>query len=252
MVHLIGILNATPDSFSDGSEDLSADTLLARAKQLFADGADYIDVGAEATNPFVKPLTWQDEWARLQTFLPALLATFPGKVSLDTYHPETAAQALQIGPVILNDVTTFRNPQMIELAAKHQVSCILSHLPFSATSIADAHKHATMDTIEAVKDELLQRRDEMIKAGVKPENIILDPGIGFGKTMELNQKLLEFAKEVPGLPVLIGHSRKRFLGEHRFDIEPNLAAARKAIAAGAQYLRIHDVKAHKELLKELL
>lgn len=249
MVQLIGILNATPDSFSDGGEDLSVETLMARAKQLLADGADLIDVGAEATNPFVKALTWQDEWARLQTFLPALLAAFPGKVSLDTYHPETAAKALEIGPIILNDVTTFRDQKMVAIAAHHHVRCIVSHLPFSAPSIAEAHKHATMDTVQAVKDELLQRRDEMIAAGVKPANIILDPGIGFGKTMDLNQKLLEFAKEVPDIPVLIGHSRKRFLGEHRFDIEPNLAAARKAIAAGAQYLRVHDVKAHHTLIQ---
>lgn len=247
MVQLIGILNVTPDSFSDGTTDLSVDTLLDRAKQLLADGADLIDVGAEATNPFVKPLTPDEEWNRLQTFLPALLAAYPGKVSLDTYHPETAARALEVAPVIINDVTTFRDPEMIKLAAQHNVRCIVSHLPFSATSIADAHKHATMNTVEAVKTELLQRRDEMITAGVKPENIILDPGIGFGKTMELNQKLLEFAKEVPGIPVLIGHSRKRFLGENRFDIEPNLAAARKAITAGAQYLRVHDPKNYRDL-----
>jgi dihydropteroate synthase len=208
-------------------------------------------VGAEATNPYVKPLSWQTEWKRLQALLPALLKAFPGKISLDTYHPETAAKALEIGTVIINDVTTFRDRQMIDLAVKHQTVCIVSHIPFSARSTANAHKNVTMDSVASVTAELLQRRNEMIQAGVKAENIILDPGIGFGKTMELNQKLVEFAREVPGIPVLIGYSRKRFLGEKRFEIEPNLAAARQAIATKAQYLRVHDVAAHRQLLDQI-
>jgi dihydropteroate synthase len=250
-VKLIGILNITPDSFSDGNPHLTMATILQRARQLISEGADILDIGAEATNPFVQPLSVDQEWTRLEPILAKLLSEFPGRISLDTYHAVTAQKALELGPVMLNDVTTFRDPAMIKLATKHRVRCIVSHLPFSAPTIADAHKEASMDTVEAVKRELLQRREEMIAADVKPENIILDPGIGFGKTMELNQKLLEFAKEVPGIPVLIGHSRKRFLGEHRFEIEPNLAAARKAISAGAEYLRVHDVSAHRQLLDSL-
>lgn len=247
-VQLVAILNITPDSFSDGTTELAPVQIINRARQLFSDGADIVDVGAEATNPFVQPLTPEQEWDRLEPILKLLLREFPGRISLDTYHAATAAKALGLGPVILNDVTTFRDPAMIKLAAKHQARCIVSHLPFAAKTIAEAHKNATMDKIEDVKKELLQRRDEMIAAGVKPQNIILDPGIGFGKTMELNSKLLKFAKEVPEVPVLIGHSRKRFLGENRFEIEPNLAAARNAVNAGAKYLRIHDVKLHRQLL----
>lgn len=250
-VQLVGILNLTPDSFSDGDPSLTPTKVLARAQKLFDEGADFVDIGAEATNPFVQPLTPNQEWDRLEPILSSLLKKFPGKISLDTYHVTTAVNALKLGPVILNDVTTFRDPAMISLAAKYHVQCIVSHLPFAAHTIAGAHANATMNTIEQVRDELLQRRDQMIAAGIQPEHIILDPGIGFGKTMELNKKLLEFAKEVPGIPVLIGHSRKRFLGDDRFEIEPNLVAARKAIAAGAQYLRVHDVKAHKDLLNRL-
>ncbi len=241
-VVLVGVLNITPDSFSDGDPRLTTNTALLRAQKLFDDGADIIDVGAEATNPFVQALTPAQEWERLEPILSSLLTKFPGKISLDTYHAETAEKALELGPIILNDVTTFRDPRMIKLTSEHGIVCIVSHLPFAALSIADAHANATMSDIQNVKRELLSRRDEMIAAGIKEENIILDPGIGFGKTMELNKKLLGFAREVPGIPVLIGHSRKRFLGDKRFEIEPNLAAAREAVKAGAAYLRVHDPK----------
>lgn len=250
-VKLVGILNLTPDSFSDGDPRLTVEKAVERAKKLIEDGADIIDVGAEATNPFVDALTAEQEWGRLEPFLAELLRIYPSKISLDTYHAKTAAKALALGPVILNDVTTFRDPDMIDLAVAHQVQCIVSHLPFGAKNIADAHANAVMDSVSSVREELLRRRDEMIAAGVEEESIILDPGIGFGKTMKLNEQLLEFAKEVPGTAVLIGHSRKRFLGDNRFELEPNLAAAKEAILHGAAYLRVHDVKAHKELISRL-
>lgn len=249
-VQLVGILNVTPDSFSDGDPLLTPAKVIERAEALFAEGASIVDVGAEATNPYVKPLTSPEEWQRLEPILGPLLKKYPGKVSLDTYHAETAAKALELGPLILNDVTTFRDQNMVTLAAKYNVRCIVSHLPFSAKTIGDAHTHAIMNDVHKVKAELLQRRGEMVDAGIKSENIILDPGIGFGKSMELNKRLLGFAKEVPGLPVLIGHSRKRFLGKDRFSIEPNLAAARVAVDSGALYLRVHEVAPYLHLLNQ--
>lgn len=247
-IKFVGILNITPDSFSDGDAKITPEKALSRAKQLVEDGVDIIDIGAEATNPFVKPLTAEQEWDRLKDVLPAIIHTFPNQVSLDTYHWQTAEKALNIGPVIINDVTSFRDPVMIKLVAEYRVTCIVSHLPFAARSIAEAHANATISSMEQVKQELLQRRSEMITAGIDAGNIIIDPGIGFGKTTELNKRLLEFAKEVPGIPVLIGHSRKRFLGEKRFEIEPNLAAARVAVAAGASYLRVHDAENYRAIL----
>ncbi|MCA9332750.1 dihydropteroate synthase, partial [Candidatus Saccharibacteria bacterium] len=145
-------------------------------------------------------------------------------------------------------VTMFRDPKMIEVVAKHKPICIVSHLSPKSSTIADAHKNPQATTIKEVKEELLAKREELITAGVPVKNIILDPGIGFGKTMELNEELLQFAKQVPDIGVMIGYSRKRFLGEHRMELEPNLEAGKIAMNSGARYLRVHDVAGHKKLL----
>lgn len=249
-VQLVGILNITPDSFSDGGKFAHTESALKQAEKLFADGAAIVDVGGESTNPRSKPLTTNEEWGRIKDVLKVLLAKYPGRISLDSHHPETIRRATELGLFIINDVTGFNNPEMVKVAAELQLPVIVSHLPAKfGTDIAAAHASSEpVDDIAVVKTELLEREAELIKAGVKPENIILDPGIGFGKTMELNGRLVEFAREVPGKPVMIGYSRKRFLGENRMDLEPNLAAGRRAIAAGATYLRVHDVKAHKTLI----
>ncbi len=247
-LQLVGVLNVTPDSFSDGGKFLDPKSAIKQAEKLFSDGATIVDIGAESTNPWSSPLTAEQEWQRLELILPELMKHFPGKMSLDTYHPETAKQALEMGPIIINDVTMFRNPALIQIVVRYQARCIVAHLSPASLTIADAHKNPRTTTLKQVKDELLAKRDELIAKGLPAEKIILDPGIGFGKTMELNRQLLKFPKEVPGIEVLIGHSRKRFLGEHRMEIGPNVEAAKIAIAAGAHYLRVHDVKAHKGLL----
>lgn len=244
-MQLVGILNITPDSFSDGGKFTNPYEALIQTKRLFDDGAAWVDVGAEATNPSVAaPLSPEEEWQRLEPVLPRLLDLYPGRISLDTYHSETAAKALALGNVILNDVTTFRDPHMIELAVRHGVRCIVSHLPFSASSIAEAHRNPTVDSIYTVKEELLERVNQMVYAGVSGKNIILDPGIGFGKTMAANYRLLHFASLVPRFPVIIGHSRKRFIEDHygteKTSVESNLRAGRIACRAGARYLRVHD------------
>ena len=248
---LVGILNVTPDSFSDGGDFAGADEALRQAEKLFADGAAIVDVGGESTNPRSTPITPDEEWERIKDVLEILLHKYPGKISLDSHHPETLQKAAKLGPFIINDVTGFNNPGMVKAAAELQLPVILSHLPAKfGLDIAAAHaSEEPLATVEEVKAELLDREAELIKAGVKPENIILDPGIGFGKTMELNAKLVEFARGLPGKPVMIGYSRKRFLGENRMDIEPNLEAAKRAMAAGATYLRVHDVAEHQRLLR---
>jgi dihydropteroate synthase len=251
-VELVGILNVTPDSFSDGGQFLEAQKAIQQAKKLLADGASIIDIGAESTNPWSSPLTSEQEWQRLEPVIKALNAEYylGNRLSVDTYHPETARRALENGAKIINDVTMFRDPSMVDLAAecRDQAQYIVSHLSPSVSSIAKAHKVIPTTTIEEVKTELLSKRDELVSRGVPLENIILDPGIGFGKTMELNRELLKFAQEVPEHRVMIGYSRKRFLGENRMEIEPNLEAGRTAIAGGAHYLRVHDVAAHQQLI----
>jgi dihydropteroate synthase len=249
---LVGIINITPDSFSDGGlYDNPVDAVI-RADELIAQGVAFIDVGAEATNPYVTPVDAEEEWLRLASVATVLLAAFPGKISIDTYHPQTARRAAKIGEVIINDVTTFHNPEMIRVAQETGARCIASHLPFRVHGdIQRAHREIDKleNSVETVKKELLTRRGEMIKAGVDPSKIILDPGIGFGKTTELNWKLLEFAAEVPGIDVMIGFSRKRFLGEeHRREDGPNRDAANRAMRAGARYLRVHEPELYAGLL----
>ncbi len=246
MTRLVGILNITPDSFSDGGLYVEAQAALQKTIQLFGDGAGLVDVGAESTRPGAQPLTAKQEWQRLSQILQQLIEQYPEQISVDTYHPETAAHALGLGDVIINDVTGMGNPAMMKLVTEHKARCIISHLP--AASPQAAHAGKLVNDAQQVVSELLSKAEELQQKGLPKGHIILDPGIGFGKTEELNWKLLKFAKEVPDYPVMIGYSRKRFLGEQRMELEPNLKAGRIAIEAGAAYLRVHDVAGHRQLI----
>ncbi len=248
MVQLVGILNITPDSFSDGDLYLDPEKAVRHAEKLMADGAGLVDIGAESTRPDAKPVTPDQEWQRLQLVLEWFSTLYPGRLSLDTYHPETAAKALSMREFIINDVTGMNNPAMVDVVAEHQARCIIGHL--RGTDIQAAHRGEPIDDIRVVVDDLLAKAGLLQDKGIKHNQIILDPGIGFGKTQALNEQLLEFAKHVPEYDVMIGYSRKRFLGDKRMELETNLAAGRKAIAAGAAYLRVHDVAGHKQLLEE--
>jgi dihydropteroate synthase len=247
MTKLVGILNVTPDSFSDGNQFLEPEKAVTQATRLFSEGASLVDIGAESTRPGAIVLSAEQEWERLEPVLRQLLELFPGKLSVDTYHPETAKKALALGDVIINDVTGMNNPAMVAIIVTHQAKCIISQLP--GKDIQAAHQGELLSSIQEVRDGLLNKAKLLESEGIKRQYIILDPGIGFGKTPELNRELLRFAEQVPDYQVMIGYSRKRFLGEHRMDLEPNLAAGRVAIAAGAAYLRIHDVSGHHKLLQ---
>lgn len=249
-VQLVGILNITSDSFSDGGLYTDPKSALDHATKLFNDGAGLVDVGTESTRPGATRLTDDEEWARLEPIISTLVRRYPGKISVDTFHPKTIIRILEsAGQIIVNDVTGFDNTAMIKLVADNNLRCIVSHLPQAfGQDIQAAHQSdALINSIQIVKKELLARVDQMLSAGVRPENIILDPGIGFGKTPELNMQILEFAKYVPGYDVMIGYSKKRFLGENRMDLNVNLEAGATAIKAGAKYLRVHDVAGHYSL-----
>jgi dihydropteroate synthase len=246
MTKLVGILNITPDSFSDGGQYIDPKRAIKQAEQLFNDGATIVDVGAESTRPNAPALTDNQEWQRLDTVLPALLKKYPGRISLDSYHPETIQRALKIGPVIVNDVTGLNNANMVEVLILERPRVIISHLP--GNNIQDAHNGKLIDTVDIIRKELLQKVEILLAAGYERDSIILDPGIGFGKTARLNNELLSFSRFMPDYAVMIGYSRKRFLGERRMELAPNLAAGRQAIENGAAYLRVHDVKGHMALL----
>ena len=240
-------MNVTPDSFSDGNKYLDPKIAIAHAESLFIEGADYIDVGGEATNPWAKPISQDEEWLRIETIVVDLIKRWPALVSLDSRHPAVAENFLSCGGKILNDVSGFIDPKMIELAKKYQPLCIINHFP--GKDPREVHKQQIND-IEIVRKDLLNKFDELVASGFDREKIIIDPGIGFGKTADLNWRLLRFAELVPDIPVMIGYSKKRFLGENRFADEPNLKAAAIAIESGARYLRVHDVKLVRQLLEK--
>jgi dihydropteroate synthase len=261
-VQLVGILNVTPDSFSDGGAYLEPSQALQHAADLFRQGANIIDIGGEATNPWAKPISIEEEWQRLSPILAVLIPAYPNKISIDTRHPEIVDRAAAYGMFFVNDVTTFIDPKMIKVVAKHHLRVIVSHIPLEANGdIMLAHTKFKLDDMEQVKAELLAQKTKLLEAGVAHKNIILDPGIGFGKSMRLNWQLLNFAEHVPEDTVMIGHSRKRFLatdpetgnelpGAEKLDIERNLNAAKQAILSGALYLRVHDVAMHKKLIDQ--
>jgi dihydropteroate synthase len=247
MVQLVGILNITPDSFSDGGDFFSLEDAVNQADKLFKDGASIVDVGAESTRPKAEVVSLDHEWNRLEPILKVLIPKYPGQISLDSYNILTIKKAFEIGPVIINDVTGFTNSEMLELAAQLKAKVIISHFPAGFT-IQQAHIDMPVKDVTQVKTELLEKAKSLEDMSLPTQNIILDPGIGFGKTPELNEQLLEFAEQVPEYKVMIGYSRKRFLGENRMEIEPNIEAGKIATTHGAAYLRVHDVAGHMELL----
>ncbi len=194
-VQIVGILNITPDSFSDGGQYFDLSAAISQADKLFVDGASIVDVGAESTRPNAIKLTADEEWQRLQPVLEVLIPKYTGKISVDTYHPETVRRALAIGPIIVNDVTGMNNPGMINIVTELKPTVIISHLP--STDIQYAHQTMSITDVNQVKDDLLAKAQLLIDRGLPKSQIILDPGIGFGKLPEVNVQLLKFAELVP-------------------------------------------------------
>lgn len=253
MTKIVGILNVTPDSFSDGGQWNQPEAAVQRVKQLFDEGADIIDIGAESTRPGATAVTAEYEWQRLEPIIQQLRKICaPDHFSFDTRHGETAKRIASVWSpdVIINDVTGLSEPQMVEAVALYGLRVVVGHLPAAARGdIARAHQQKMTNEHE-IKQELMERVETLMQMGINKQNIILDPGIGFGKTPELNHKLVAFAALVPDFPVMIGYSRKRFIGEYRLDPQVNAALGKKAVAAGTAYLRVHDVAIHKDLVQQ--
>jgi dihydropteroate synthase len=240
MVKLMGILNVTPDSFSDGGKFTETQIALNQAEKLFADGAHWVDVGAESTRPGAIKVLAKDEWSRMADFWQAVLDSKTldiKKFSLDTRNSSTAEKFLKLGGNILNDVSGFQDPEMMQLASQYKATCIVNHFP--GETVDEVHEQ-NICSIERIKKDLETKALAMMGQGIERKHIILDPGIGFGKTPMLNQQLVEFAREVPDWPVLIGYSKKRFLGEDRLENQVNIHAGERATKSGAAYLRVHD------------
>ncbi|MBP9738944.1 dihydropteroate synthase [Candidatus Saccharibacteria bacterium] len=249
-LELIGILNYTPDSFSDGGRYNTPGKAMARTQEMFEQGASIVDVGAESTRPGAIPLTADEEWGRVVELLELIIPGYTGSISFDTHHPENVLRAAQIGSFILNDVTGFNNPLMIEAAAEIGCELISSHLPIQVgVDIQTGHQNADMqiDSVEQVLDQSLTQRDKLVAEGIRKEAIKLDPGIGFAKP-KLGWVLLKFGLLVPDHQVVIGYSKKKFLGPDRMELPVNLKAGAIAKESNAAYIRVHDVEGHSVLL----
>ena len=243
---VMGIVNVTPDSFSDGGTNFDPRAALESARAMLAAGADIIDVGGESTRPGAETVTPQQELARVLPVVRAL-AESGAVVSVDTRHPEVASACVASGVAVVNDISGFSDPAMVALAASGDAGLVVMHMKGDPRTMQDAPRY---DDVVAEVAAYLKAQALMLEAaGVARERIALDPGIGFGKTTAHNLELLRRLGEIAalGYPVLVGASRKRFIGEITGVAEPrerlagSLAAAIVAVDAGAAVVRVHDV-----------
>jgi dihydropteroate synthase len=253
---VVGILNVTPDSFSDGGNFLDPEAAAEHATTMLDVGAGIIDVGGESTRPGSDPVSRQEEVRRVVPVIERLLAARPEAViSVDTYRSETAVAALEAGAHIVNDVTALRgDPSMASVVADARCPVILMHMQGEPRTMQREPHYR--DVVSEVTDFLESRAEHAVRAGVRPENIIVDPGIGFGKTLQHNLALLRNLEALVelGFPVLVGASRKRFIGsitgveEASERVFGTVATTVLAYEKGATLFRVHDVRANREAL----
>lgn len=252
---VMGIVNVTPDSFSDGGRFLDADAAISHGLKLAEDGADILDIGGESTRPFSEPVTAEEESRRVLPVIEALAKTVAVPISIDTTKAPVARRALDAGASIINDVSALRmDPELAEVAAESAVPIILMHMLGTPRTMQKEPRYD--DVIGEIKSFLADAIRRALQHGIPKERIIIDPGIGFGKTLEHNLMLLKHLKAFEDLraPVLIGPSRKAFIrnllkGPDRDDIPADLPAvetgtqAAVSVAAlnGAHIVRVHDV-----------
>ena len=245
-----GILNCTPDSFADGGRGSDTESAIRRCESIAADGADWIDIGGESTRPGAEPVDTEEEWRRVLPALRAANRLAPAlPVSIDTTKAEVARRALNEGAVIVNDVSALHfDPAMAGAIASTRAAVILMHLRGEPRTMQDAPFYE--DVVADVRRELGAAAAAACAVGITADQILLDPGIGFGKTAEHNFMLLRSlpALGAAGYPVIIGASRKSLIGrvldspvEDR--LEGSLAIAVAAVLAGGHVVRVHDVRA---------
>ncbi len=254
---IMGILNVTPDSFSDGGQFLSADKAVDHGLQMLTEGAAIIDIGPESTRLGSQPVEPAEQIRRAVPVIEALRKQTDAPISIDTAHPDVAAAALTAGASIINDVTALSNPQMAALAAARQVPVVLMHA--QGTPATMQHNPHYADVVAEVKAWLLEQAAVAEQAGIPKERIILDPGIGigFGKTTDHNLTLLNHLDVLTaaGFRVLVGTSRKRFIGQLTGKDTPadrlygTAATVALAIAKGASIVRVHDVAQMADVVK---
>jgi dihydropteroate synthase len=250
----MGIVNVTPDSFSDGGRFFNADAALKHALQLAADGADILDIGGESTRPRAEPVPAGEEMQRVLPVIQRLTHEVDTPISIDTSKAAVASAAIDAGAEIINDVTGLEGDlEMVRLVAQTGVGVCVMHMQGTPQTMQDNPTYE--DVVAEVGDYLCRRRDALIAAGVDGERICLDPGIGFGKTFQHNLELMAncFQLHAMGCPLLVGPSQKSFLGRIIGDetadrTSATIGAALGLSAQGVQILRVHDVRSVCEAL----
>lgn len=255
---IMGILNMTPDSFSDGGEHASLDDALAHAREMVQAGAVIIDVGGESTRPGAIPVDPEEEWARIREAV-AILASEGICVSVDTRNPYVARMSIEAGASIINDVSGFGDPEMVDVVKDAPVGLVVMHMKGVPATMQDDPTY--IDVVSEVSDFLSQRTDELLEAGISHDRICIDPGPGFGKDARQTLELMRNIQELRhiGYPIMVAASRKSYIASaYRIDDEDpkarDAASAREALLAcelGASIVRTHNVRATAEELENL-
>ncbi|MGB2697650.1 MAG: dihydropteroate synthase [Candidatus Zixiibacteriota bacterium] len=249
--HLMGVLNVTPDSFSDGGKFLNPQDAVEQALIMAEQGADIIDVGGESTRPGAETIPVDEEIRRVIPVIKEIVKKTDIPISIDTYKSEVATQALDAGAVMINDISALRfDPEMKKIASRYGVPVVLMHIQGTPRNMQDNPFYDNL--IQEISDYLKESVELAENSGIDEEKIIIDPGIGFGKRLEDNLEILKKLNKLNSLgkPILVGLSRKSFIGKV-LDLplgerlEGSLAALAVAIQNGAKILRVHDVKESK-------
>ena len=251
---LMGILNMTTDSFSDGGAYATSEQAVLHALTMLEHGADMIDIGGESTRPGARPVSDEEQITRVVPVIRELSRVLPegAVISADTRSPLVASAALEAGAGLINDISAGTAPDMFRVVAEHGAGIALMHMQGTPATMQDNPSY--VDVVAEIRDYLLRRIDAAIAAGIRPERIAIDPGIGFGKTRQHNLRLLAALGifVASGYPVLLGTSRKRFMGaicaETNFSelIGATCATTALGVAVGVRIFRVHDVKPNRQ------
>jgi dihydropteroate synthase len=253
---LMGVVNVTPDSFSDGGDHADAAAAVRAALQMAEEGAALVDVGGESTRPGADPLPLEEELSRVVPLIKALAADLPGRISIDTYKAPVAAAALEAGAYMVNDISALRaDPELLAVVRDAGCPVVLMHMLGEPKTMQESP--AYKDVVEEVYAFFLERLEWAVEHGLREENLLIDPGIGFGKTVAHNLELLRDLAVFRSLgrPVVVGASRKRFLGEILGHPEPKdrdegTAATTVAVTlAGAHIVRVHRVGLNRDAVR---
>jgi len=250
----MGIVNVTPDSFSDGGKYSSVDLAIKHALQLISEGADILDIGGESSRPGAEPVALKQELLRVMPVIEALSKVTTVPISIDTYKPEVMRAAIQAGADIVNDICALRENSALEIIANSNAGVCLMHMQGVPQTMQINPQYG--DVVADVKQFLVDRVEACVAHSIAKERIMLDPGFGFGKTTAHNVALIQHLDSFVelGLPLLVGLSRKSVLGriaggDEQQRLHAGLAASVISVMKGAKIVRVHDVKATVDALK---